>query len=112
MFGSKFSKDLPMARNEILSTLESENKNESFSALTAKRSEALLCVLVEILWRCVPPELDKPCVKICFKGNEPGSELVEINEFKDLEIFVRDNCHKFNCIGLVYSAILTRGPDR
>ncbi|XP_035701163.1 probable ubiquitin carboxyl-terminal hydrolase MINDY-4 isoform X1 [Folsomia candida] len=123
MFGSKFSRDVPIARNEMLSTLEANNATHSthtHSSLITKRCDALCSTLVEILWRCLPDEdeaegvkdVEKPCVQICLKGNEPGSEVAEIHTFQDLESFVRENWDRFDCLGLVYSCVLTRSPDR
>lgn len=107
----------------MLSTLEANNATHSthtHSSLITKRCDALCSTLVEILWRCLPDEdeaegvkdVEKPCVQICLKGNEPGSEVAEIHTFQDLESFVRENWDRFDCLGLVYSCVLTRSPDR
>jgi hypothetical protein len=113
IFGSKYSPSSLPLNNDDISLLLNETENSpktkgSFSSLIQKRSEALRSTFVEILWRCADQTKK---VIICIHGNEPGAELVEITALKDLQEFVDENMYRFDCLGLVYSTVLTRGID-
>jgi hypothetical protein len=50
-------------------------------------------------------------VLLCLEGNQPGSPVIHIESLEELKDYVRANLYKFDCAGLVYSAVLTRGVD-
>ena len=138
MFGSSYCEEgqLPVQSPESILNLSSASTNNS---ITMKRSLALAGALVEILWRCGGNEAEainncptaseaivestgaiseKPSRTIvCFNGGGslafgPGSELRIFYDLNELTTFVKINLHRFDCIGMVYSAVLSRGIQK
>lgn len=116
MFGSAFCDptELPLEAFDPTSFSLASN----YTHLRNKRSDALIGTLNEILWRC--GSHSKPgsqhSVTVGFPGGNgyfgPGTEIRIFYDLDDLRVFVEANLYRFDCIGLVYSVVLTRGIQK
>jgi len=127
MFGSAFCdpNELPLEGFDI----EASPRASAGNSVTMKRSLALIGTLVEILWRCggsvkvsageagpgPHPHRTSVTIGLTPGGNGtfgPGSELRVFYDLDELKTFVEANLYRFDCVGLVYSVVLTRGIQR
>jgi len=114
MFGSDLCTNLKSPSKKLEDFLFGEASVNCYKSrgvnhewILSHRGEALIGTLVEILWRCRKNQKDP--VLLCLEGNQPGLPVIQIETLDDLKVVVYSNLYKFDCIGLVYSCVLTRG---
>ncbi|CAG7838531.1 unnamed protein product [Allacma fusca] len=105
----------------------------SLRMLNYRKSKALVCALTEIVWRCanvgkkalevetpsaslcdfsiVRAEHETGSAVVCFSGASIGSEYRTFEQMTHLKNYIHVNLAKFDCVTLVYSAVLSRGID-
>lgn len=128
LFGSSFTKgeEKTTKLEDIRNFLESkpgedECVNGGWEKIRKDRVQALVDAVAEILWICaqqrqqddqkLSPGLEKheSTSIILFSDYRIQPETIRVSGRLELQHFLENSIHRFDCIALVYSAVLTRG---
>jgi len=111
LFGSPFSNEGNEMGEEMQSILK-EDGNMGAHRLKQERNSYLVDAIAGIIWGCSQsrtfPQKTETSI-IMFSDFRIQPEMIHVNGRMELQNFLEDNLYRFDCISLVYSAVLSRG---